>query len=215
MNKSEAEEIFTKVHGVWESGTVDDVKKTYHPDFIEYRHGKMIDIHTLIDRFRFAKMQYNKVRYTLDDIVKVNENQFLTLSTFYAVDAKTKKPAEMMVCTLFQLEKKQIYRGWVVSNNKIDIALDMSEPEDLTVQAAQRKKLEQRLEMLGRERNDVVGLTKREIDCLYLYLIGLSLKQIGTELNISATTVETHLRKIQKKYGFANKVELKKKFKLI
>jgi DNA-binding CsgD family transcriptional regulator len=51
-------------------------------------------------------------------------------------------------------------------------------------------------------------LTDREFEIIELSVHGLSSKEIGDKLNISARTVETHLKNVYNKMGIENKIEL-------
>ncbi len=53
-----------------------------------------------------------------------------------------------------------------------------------------------------------VGLTNREMDCLYYTLRGKSAKAIAPILNISSKTIEFHLEKIKMKFNCRTKMEL-------
>jgi DNA-binding NarL/FixJ family response regulator len=50
-------------------------------------------------------------------------------------------------------------------------------------------------------------LTEREIEILGLVAIGLTVKQVGTRLELSSRTVETHLSKLYRKLGARNRVQ--------
>lgn len=212
MKKNDAECFFKHALRVWETGSTEDLIELYHPDYREHRHGRLIDLTQLIKRFNFAQEHYFNIHYRLIDLIMLKENKYLSMSKFYAIDVATKKPAEMVISTLFHVEGKQIIESWAVSTKEIDIASDMEEREDLTVESAQRKTLD---DILAFNFKDKVILSEREKDCLYFYLIALPLRDIGTKLNISATTVETHLRNIKNKCGVSKKVDLKNIFKLI
>ena len=54
------------------------------------------------------------------------------------------------------------------------------------------------------------GLSKREIEIAELLIDGLSYKAIADHLNISLSTVKTHIMRIYRKTGSANKIELLK-----
>lgn len=212
MEKHEAEAFFKRGLRVWETGSTQDLIVLYHPDYREHRHGRLIDLNQLIKRFNFAQTHYVNIHYRLVDLIMLKENKYLSMSKFYATDAETKKPAEMVISTLFHVENKKIIESWAVSTKEIDIASDMEGKEDLTVESAQRKKLD---DILAFNFKEQVSLSEREKDCLYLYLIALPLREIAKKLHISPTTIETHLRNIKHKCGVNKKVELKKLFKLI
>lgn len=212
MQKDKAESFFKHALRIWETGSTDDLLKMYHPEYIEHRHGKIIDLNLLIRRFTFAQKNYVNINYQLVDLIILKDNNYLSMSKFYATDAATQKPAEMVISTLFHLANQKIIESWAVSTNEIDIASDMAGREDLTVESAQRKKLDDILAFNFKEK---VSLSERETDCLYLYLIALPLRDIATKLHISPTTVETHLRNIKHKCSVKKKADLKKIFKLI
>lgn len=50
-----------------------------------------------------------------------------------------------------------------------------------------------------KKRTRGVTFTKREVECLKCLVLGMSMKEIATELNISCRTVESHLKNIKKK----------------
>lgn len=52
------------------------------------------------------------------------------------------------------------------------------------------------------------GLTRRESECLFFLMRGLSAKQIAQRLNITARTVEAHTEHLKYKFRVSNKVEL-------
>jgi LuxR family quorum-sensing system transcriptional regulator SolR len=53
-----------------------------------------------------------------------------------------------------------------------------------------------------------IKLSDRQLDCAYLLLKGMSYKQIGSVLNLSPRTVETHLAYLKTKLNCHNKTEL-------
>lgn len=53
-----------------------------------------------------------------------------------------------------------------------------------------------------------MGLTKREIECIYLLLEGLSYKDIAKKMGISSRTVESYLTNIKNKLGCENSAHL-------
>ena len=55
---------------------------------------------------------------------------------------------------------------------------------------------------------DIMPLTKREIEILRLVVEDLSNIEIGEHLSISSTTVETHRRNLMKKVGFSSAIGL-------
>lgn len=57
-----------------------------------------------------------------------------------------------------------------------------------------------------------LGLTKRETDCIYYLIRGMSAKQIGRELGLSNRTVETHLNNVKIKLNCHTRFELINKF---
>lgn len=58
-----------------------------------------------------------------------------------------------------------------------------------------------------------MGLTKREIDCLFLLLEGMSYKQIASSLALSTRTIESYIENIKNKLECDNKQDLLKKAK--
>ncbi len=50
--------------------------------------------------------------------------------------------------------------------------------------------------------------SKREIECLYYLIRGLSAKQIGKILNLSSRTIETHIYNLKKKVGGRKKSDI-------
>ncbi|HEY7755947.1 MAG TPA: response regulator transcription factor [Actinomycetota bacterium] len=64
---------------------------------------------------------------------------------------------------------------------------------------------------LARQTREASGakahLTERELEILELVALGLSGKQVATRLRLSPRTVETHLAKLYRKLGAANRVQ--------
>lgn len=56
--------------------------------------------------------------------------------------------------------------------------------------------------------NEVIKLTKREIQCLYYMLQGKSAKETGEVLFISHRTVETYINQLKRKFKCHTKLEL-------
>ncbi|OGT22550.1 MAG: hypothetical protein A3C55_00025 [Gammaproteobacteria bacterium RIFCSPHIGHO2_02_FULL_42_13] len=50
--------------------------------------------------------------------------------------------------------------------------------------------------------------SKREVECIYYLIRGLSAKQIGRVLNLSSRTIETHVYNIKKKIGGQKKSDI-------
>ena len=60
--------------------------------------------------------------------------------------------------------------------------------------------------MINKDEN--VYLTKREFECAYLFISGLTKKEVSKELGISARTVETYILRSQEKLKSLNKCQL-------
>jgi DNA-binding CsgD family transcriptional regulator len=60
-------------------------------------------------------------------------------------------------------------------------------------------------------REDVVNLTKREIEIIKLIAEGMTSQEMAEKLFISPRTVETHRANLMKKLGVKNAIELVKK----
>lgn len=60
----------------------------------------------------------------------------------------------------------------------------------------------------------LTSLTAREQEVLRLLATGLAYKQIADELNVSANTVNNHLRNIRGKFGVHNSIEAIRKAQL-
>lgn len=52
------------------------------------------------------------------------------------------------------------------------------------------------------------GLSKREIECIYHLIRGMTAKQIAAELNLSSRTIEFYLERIKSKFGCKKKSDL-------
>ncbi|MEK6731838.1 MAG: helix-turn-helix transcriptional regulator [Pseudomonadota bacterium] len=50
--------------------------------------------------------------------------------------------------------------------------------------------------------------SRREVECIYYLIRGLSAKQIGRILNLSSRTIETHVYNIKKKIGGRKKSDV-------
>ena len=53
-----------------------------------------------------------------------------------------------------------------------------------------------------------IYLTQREAECIQLCLLGMSMKAIGEELNLSARTIEFYLKNVKDKIGVRKKKDL-------
>jgi DNA-binding NarL/FixJ family response regulator len=64
---------------------------------------------------------------------------------------------------------------------------------------------------LARQTREASGakahLTERELEILELVALGMSVKQVASRLRLSPRTVETHLAKLYRKLGAANRVQ--------
>lgn len=212
MKKHEAALFFKDVLNAWETGSIKAFTKVYDSDYIEERHGKIVNLELLIKRLYFIHKYYEDVHYRLLDFIILKDNKYFVMSKFYANDVIKQKPAQMIIATVAHIKDYKILEAWTISTKEIYIASDGEAQEDLTVESEQRKKFEDLLTLTFK---DKINLSKREKDCLYFYLVALPLKNIAKKLNISPTTVETHLRNIKRKCGVSSKAKLKDMFKLI
>lgn len=73
----------------------------------------------------------------------------------------------------------------------------------------QNKKIKKKqFSYIIRNNNEVCGLTKKEQECLFFFLRGLSYKEIAIVLNIGITTVQTHIEHIKERFDVRTRSQL-------
>ncbi|ODN42913.1 LuxR C-terminal-related transcriptional regulator [Piscirickettsia litoralis] len=189
----------------------------YHKKFKGHYLDQEFNLTQLTERFDYNRKNYSKINNSLIDLLLLKEGQIFTLSRFSAIDNSKDKPVEMFVTNIINISDHKIIELWSISTLQISISspAEKIKSEDLTIESATKKKFIQSLKVATDNLDKKIVLTSREIECLYLYISGLTAKEIAKEFEISYRTVETHLLNIKNKYGISTKSQLKKLFKLV
>ncbi len=121
----------------------------------------------------------------------------------------------MIVTNVIHLQDDKIIRLHSMSTSPITMQVDENSPENLSSAKQNKKRFLYTLEYRKKTTTDDTTLTSREIECLYLTILGLSAKEIARELGISDRTVNKHIENCRHKYGVDNIIELTKLFRLV
>lgn len=102
--------------------------------------------------------------------------------------------------------------GYLTKNSPSDEILEalrvVSRGERFVGSALVKSLVGKDLDAIAETAHENFGVTDREREVLQFVARGLSAKEIGTELNISHRTVETHRTNLMKKLGAKNSAEL-------
>lgn len=207
--------FFTAFNSIWEKGSIESLSKWYHPDYKGIYLEKEIDFNDAENRLRYMRFHYHDIRSRILSISESGENKYLVLTNALALYGEQKKLTKILTSTLYELKEERILKTWTVTDKPLKFGLTLYETEDLTIEAAQKKKLLSEISEYFKKQMSDIKISPKEFDSLYFYLLGNPLKVIGAHLNVKASTIETHLRRVVNKFGLNTKSGLKKLFKII
>lgn len=189
--------------------------RIYHPDFKGKDHIIDTDIDYVLKKILYRATRYNNRHYRLLGCHEITPDIFVFFEYFHGFDTAMKQVAELYTSVTFQFKDDLIYREWLLCCPFESDVKKTYEEHDITIARQQRCKLSMLLNNLTNDKNPLIALSNREIDCLYGYLTGSRYKEIAESLHISEKTVETHLRNVKHKYQVTHINALKQLFRLI
>lgn len=155
------------------------------------------------------------VQYKIDNIIKII-NYVLVLAVMFYVYKITKKVKNQKLYKKLNMQMKIII-GLIIVTSILDlfsykIQFLQSLPYLCIIYLLQCILgivcIKERKELIQEEKKDLKCLTNREKEIVDYISMGLSNKEIGGKLFISANTVKNHVYNIYKKVNVKNKVEL-------
>lgn len=207
MNLTDAESFMKKLLKTWESGSVDSLSDYYHNGFQGKSSDSFFDLKDLRKRFNYYQSRYCSMKNRLIAIDKLQENQFFTLSHFFALDTVFNQYSEIYVTNVIVLNLNKIQSLWSISSQEINRLRPEGESnEDPTLTSLQKEQHIMQLKQISQRGSK--QLSARELDCLYYYIFDKTAKEIANYLHLSFRTVESHINNIKNKLGVTTKSQL-------
>lgn len=214
MSSQSIDSYFDAFHQCWETGTVEDLCSWYDDDYQGIYLEKTINIDDVINRLHYNRQHYDNMSAQVLSVSESGDNQYLVLVLSHAIHTGLNKSSEVLSSTLYELKNKKILSTSTVSDKAVDFSISIKDKEDLTIETAKKAKLLSQISSYLKKKTLETTVTPKELACLYHYLLGHSFKVIGVNLNVEASTIETHLRRLVTKLGLKTKSSLKQLFTL-
>lgn len=203
---------FDAFHACWVSGTTHELCEWYDKAYEGIYLEQKIHINDVINRIHYNRHHYSDISFQVLSVSESGHNKYLVLVLSSAFHKTLKQTSEVITSTLYELKNQKILKTSTVSDKAVDFTLSVKDKEDLTIETALKAKLLDQISHFIDAHLLDINVTPKELACLYHYLLGHPLKVIGVKLNVEASTIETHLRRLTTKLGLKSKSALKQVF---
>lgn len=208
MSIDQAHTLFNSLLTIWGQQDTKALETIYHPDFIGHFGDTKLSREALFKRHDFSLKYYKNYHAIFLGLTQVASSTFLALSKQYSFDTIMKERTMLDIATLFELKENLIIRSWTTFSKAVDFSL--TNLEDFSISKERKKTINELVKRYQPQNGSTVALlTTRELECLHLYLMSFSTKEIANKMKISPKTVDAHLAKIKDKLGFNRLSELK------
>lgn len=190
---------------------IDIIKSFYHPDYKCIDSSHQFDVNHKIERAILAKKTFGTYFLTIIDCHVLSDNSIMALSYFFGHDKTLNKACEKHFALYAEIKDDKIYKECLLT----DPPLNTEHTDPFTDISIERQLKERLIHILNHPNYRHIDLSAKQLECLYLYLLGDSYELIGKKLYISKKTVDSHLNAVKDKCKLLSMKELKQFFKLV
>lgn len=215
----EAREFFDNLYtDIFTNCQYERLMDYYQPDFIGHNYNEDFNLDDVKDRVTVIEKYYKNVKFAIKNLMVSNE--LVTLSNRISFELISDGSIyEVVQFATFLIKDKKIQEAWLVHENEPGSYRqftqygwqpnsDFLKPFEVLSKNKEEyiKAIQTALELNERR----AELPRRELECLYYYLMGYSAKETAIEMKMSPRTVESYILHVKDRFGCNNRLELRK-----
>lgn len=211
MNREELLEYLQLYLDAYMDCDIDVIKSFHHPEYKCIDGSYEFGTEHKIERAKLAKKTFGTYFVNIIGAHVLSQNSSMILVYFFGHDKILNKACEKHGAIYSEVKDDKVYKEFMLS----DPPLDTAHADPFTDTPIENKLKKRLIYILNHQNYSHISLSAKQLECLFLYLLGDSYELIGKKLYISKKTVDSHLNAVKDKCNLFNMKELKKLFKLV
>lgn len=211
MNKKELLHYIQLYLDAFMECDIETMKEFFHPEYKGIDGSTEFNSDHKIERAILAKKTFGTYFLSLIGAHVLSENRVMSLSYFFGHDKTLNKACEKHFAIYSEIKDDKIYKECLLTDPPLNT--EHTDPfTDISIEKRLKKRL---INILNHTNYRDIDLSAKQLECLYLYLLGDSYELIGKKLYISKKTVDSHLNAVKDKCKLLSMKELKQFFKVV